>query len=78
MLKTALQSCCEKYGYKPVDPPRHAQHEEGKTYWCGYWQMYYTVLDENGGIVKCQWEDGKINKHCTSLDRYRDKELIIQ
>lgn len=61
-----------------------AKHEVGKTYYCGYWGQTYEVLevientgDWRGWSVKCKWDDGKINTHCTALD-YRKDFLVLQ
>lgn len=60
---------------------KYAKYIKGETYWCGYWQQYYTVIDvcyEKHGKysllkwVQVKWEDGKETKHCTQLDTNRD------
>lgn len=53
-------------------------YEVGSTYWCGYWQKYYTVVEVNGRQVKVHWEDGSETLHSTSLNPvldYRLKEM---
>jgi hypothetical protein len=57
-------------------------HEVGKTYYCGYWQQTYTVIDaKEGGCfgwsVVCKWQDGETNCHSTSLIPGRDFEVIL-
>lgn len=56
-------------------------HEVGKTYYCGYWQQTYTVMEvKEGGCfgwsVLCKWQDGHANSHSTSLQPGRDFEVI--
>ena len=62
---------------------KNPKYEIGKTYYCGYWQQSYEVLDytENTGdwrgwSVTCKWDDGHINDHCTSLNNKYDFEVI--
>lgn len=63
----------------------------GETFWCGYWQKYYKVLDANyspylikGKVfmrldsVTVEWEDGRHSTHCTELNPTRDFRLIIK
>ena len=66
--------------------PKFPKYIVGKTYWCGYWQKYYTVLDskyekcgkyEHLISVTIKWEDGKVATLCTSLDNRRVYELIL-
>ncbi|HWR19677.1 MAG TPA: hypothetical protein VN608_08640 [Clostridia bacterium] len=73
-MSNVLRECCEEYGFEAVPLPRGAIHELGKTYWCSYWQTWYTVLYVDGSTVTCHWEDGHTNTHCTSLAQ-SDKEL---
>ena len=56
------------------------KHEVGKTYYIGYWNTTYTVLDIVsddifGEAYKCLWADGRITTHCTQLDPKRDYEV---
>jgi hypothetical protein len=66
--------------------PQNPVYKKGKTYWCGYWQKYYTVLDviyktigkrEHLNQVTIQWEDGRIATHKTNLDTKHDYILIL-
>lgn len=66
--------------------PKYPLYVVGKTYWCGYWQKYYTVIEasyEKCGryqhlrSVSVQWEDNEAGTHCTALDNQRDYELIL-
>lgn len=45
--------------------------KEGHWYYCNYWKKAYKVLKVvdhcNYQTVTVQWEDGKINTHCTPL-----------
>lgn len=75
-MSNVLRECCEEYGFEAVPLPRGAKHELGKTYWCSYWQTWYTVLYVDGSTVTCHWEDGHTNTHCTSLAQ-SDKELCM-
>lgn len=48
-------------------------YQEGKTYWCGYWQELYKVLEiftkDRSWYVKVQWvKDNHISTHFTNLD----------
>lgn len=72
-------------GLKLKKLKKNAKHEKGKTYYNGYWQKTYKVLDytENTGdwrgwAVVCKWDDGEINSHCTSLDMRYDYEVITE
>ena len=62
----------------------------GETYWCGYWQKYYTVENVNYSAhllqgkpymrlkdVTVVWEDGKKGTHCTDLDAKRDYRIKL-
>jgi hypothetical protein len=78
-----LKRAIEKHGYTPKELAPNARYEAGKTYWCGYWQKHYEVIeaeyDNNTGRLKSvtvKWDDGKIGQHCTLLDTRRDWLLI--
>jgi len=69
----------QRTGLKLQKLPKNAKHEQGKTYYNGYWQQTYTVTEytENTGnwmswSATCEWQDGHITTHCTSLDPMRD------
>ena len=82
-MKTIIE---KRTGLKLQDIPKKVNkfggHEVGKTYYCGYWQQTYTVLeakevsDWRGWSVLCKWQDGKTNSHSTSLQPGRDFEVI--
>jgi hypothetical protein len=66
--------------------PEQPKYEENKTYWCGYWHEYYTVVNaeyekhgkhEHLKAVTVEWKDGRIGTHCTALEQKRDYELIL-
>lgn len=61
--------------FVPYKLKRNAKYVVGKTYWCSYWQKYYTVLKITGTKAKIKWCDGKIVEHRTSLDTICDYEL---
>lgn len=61
--------------YVPYKPKKGAKHKVGSTYWCGYWEKIYTVLEINDLKIKVKWEDGKVVEHMTSLDPGSDYEL---
>ena len=74
---------------KVIELPQNPLYLKGETFWCGYWQKYYTVIDANyapylskGKVrmhlnnVTIKWEDGKIATHCTTLDK-RDYRIIL-
>ena len=63
------------FQFVPYKLKKGARHEVGKTYWIGYWQQIYKVLEINGYKIKVEWEDGKVAEHMTSLDYMRDYEL---
>ena len=77
----ALTKAIEKNGFTPVKLPKHAKYEEGKIYWCGYWQKYYKVekvtpiYEGYSQEVTVLWEDGHRTTHSTSLDSCKDYEL---
>lgn len=50
-------------------------YEVGATYWCGYWQEYYTVIEVDGRRVKVCWEDERETVHSTSLNPTLDYQL---
>lgn len=60
---------CVPYQYPTM------KYRVGVTYWCGYWQKWFKVLDVDGRSITVKWSDGKIATHMTSLDRLRDYEL---
>ena len=75
-----LDQLVKERKFVPYRLNKNADYEVGKTYWCGYWQKWYKVLEVkdnprsyNG--IKIEWEDGKIAEHGTSLDTRRDYEL---
>lgn len=70
-----------------VKLPKNPKYEVNKTYWCGYWQQYYKVINtdyekhgkyEHLKSVIVEWEDGRTGTHCTSLDEKYDYELILK
>jgi hypothetical protein len=68
-----------KTGLSLIELPKNAKHEVGKTYYSGYWGITYKVLSYEEKpeswmryIVTCQWEDGRITKHCTDLNYKED------
>lgn len=57
------------------------RYEIGKTYYNGYWNKTFKVLDilPNkvwGEEYKCQWSDGRITTHTTPLDPKKDYEIV--
>jgi NDP-sugar pyrophosphorylase family protein len=78
--RDAMKDVMEKrHGLKLAVLPENAKHEVGKTYFSGYWQQTYTVLEyrEQPEIwqrwsVKVRWQDGEISNHSTALDPYKD------
>ena len=57
------------------------RYEIGKTYYNGYWNKTFVVLDVLpneiwGEEYKCQWSDGRITTHTTPLDPEKDYEVI--
>ena len=71
-------------GLKLKELNKNAKHEMGKTYYNGYWCDTYTVIDytENTNDwmlwrATCEWSDGHITTHCTSLDYRYDFEVIV-
>lgn len=56
--------------------------EIGKTYFCSYWHMYFTVLEIKSDrifdkIYVSKWQDGKINSHSTKPDKRYDFEIVL-
>lgn len=81
MVPRKLKDFAEKYGFTLKELPQNVQYEIGKTYWCGYWERCYTVLDvklagKNLDSVTVQWQDGTRVVHRTCLNPYQDWELI--
>ena len=57
------------------------RYEIGKTYYNGYWNKTFKVLDILPNAIwgeeyKCQWSDGRITTHTTPLDP--DKDYVIE
>ena len=58
----------------------NGDYEVGKTYVSGYWQEIFKVLQIKNvdnwmqRIIVCQWEDGRINSHCTPL---RNDDFVV-
>ena len=57
------------------------KHEIGKTYYIGYWNTTYKVLDILpddifGEQYKCLWADGRITTHSTPLDMKKDYKVM--
>ena len=55
-------------------------HEIGKTYYIGYWNTTYKVLDilpdkVFGEAYKCLWANGRVTTHSTPLDPTKDYEI---
>ena len=63
--------------YVPYKIKKGDKHKVGSTYWIGYWEKTYTVLEINGYKIKVIWDDGKVSEHMTSLDPGHDYELKI-
>lgn len=61
--------------YVPYKLKKYAKHKVGSTYWIGYWEKTYTVLEINDNKIKVVWDDGKVTEHMTSLDYIHDYEL---
>ena len=56
------------------------KHELGKTYYIGYWNTTYKVIDImqddiSGEAYKCLWKNGRVTIHSTPLDPKRDYEV---
>lgn len=56
------------------------KHELGKTYYIGYWNTTYKVIDilpddVSGESYKCLWKNSRVTIHSTSLDPKRDYEV---
>lgn len=76
---------------KVLKLPKNPLYLKGETFWCGYWQKYYTVIDanytpimgRNNKIffrlkeVTVKWSDGKTTTHCTELNPLRDYRIIL-
>lgn len=71
--------------------PCNPLYLRGQVIWSSYWQKYYIVLEVQYKTcrdyrnreyqrlvdVKVKWSDGKITKHCTSLNPDRDYILVL-
>lgn len=60
----------------------NSKYEKGKSYWCGYWQQYYTVIEvvySTNGLksVTVLWQNGEQTTHCTNLDSKKDFEIKL-
>ncbi len=61
----------------------NSKYEKNKSYWCGYWDQYFTVLsveyrkDNHLRYVSVRWEDGRETTHKTELNPSRDYEVVI-
>ena len=79
-LRESLRQVREKqYNLKLEILPENPEYELGKTYFCGYWNQSFKVIDFTpktndwrGWSVTVHWQDGQITNHCTSLDRDND------
>lgn len=82
-----LKQLIEQGTVKQVIPLlKCSKYEVNKTYWCGYWHKYYTVLAvdyvkygsfDHLKSVKIRWEDGTEREHCTALDTRYDYEIVL-
>jgi hypothetical protein len=81
MRKMLEQRTGLKLQQLPKKNGKYGGHEVGKTYYCGYWQQTYTVVEANEGgcfgwSVLCKWQDGHTTSHSTSLLPNKDFEVI--
>lgn len=70
-----LDKIVKELKFVPYKLKKGAKHEVGKTYWNGYWQKSYKVIDINGSKIKVIWQDGGESTHMTCLDYRHDYEL---
>ncbi len=75
----------KRTGLKLQTIPQNSNYEIGKTYYSGYWNETFQVLEYKElpsswmrFSVKCKWQDGKITNHCTPLNLSKDDFLVIQ
>ena len=71
-----LKKAIEKHGFTPVELEEGEKRKVGGTYWNGYWQKFYVVVDMSGSYLTVMWSDGRSGTHCTLMDYQRDWKLI--
>ena len=83
-INDRLKAMETKTGLKLEALPKGATHQVGKTYYDSYWGQTYEVLDFKilanhwmEWVVTCRWKDGRITRHCTSLDPESDFLVLI-
>ena len=76
--KSKLEKVFPGAVFKPIEK----DYEKGKTYFCGYWHEYFTVIDILYNVpiwetvYVCKWEDGHVNQHSTRPSKKWDFEIV--